>query len=678
MRVSALVLVGLLWVSPVLALSTLGTAAQSLAVGSWTSITPTGKATVDASLVTSFGASASYDVIRRQINYIGSVHPAPYDHILYDDISNSYLDGTLFSGVPAGTNFVGHGFDGNTSDPRTGDVFYLCRTGSCGGNYIYKKAYNATTWTALALNPLSPNEMNSDASAITYFPEMNAIIVVVPSGRVYRCNNPCTSTGNWALVGTISATGSYTFAEYNQARGFVLLGSFANNLAYTLNSAGTLAAKTYFSSNPYTGTGHNGNVVADPVSGVFIVTNGVSTGISTHTCSTYDVTPSTSPTQGSCTSPPAGMTGSTVSVALRHYGVIAYIHCGDGCGASTLNIYLYKHTASNLASNDLDVRCSHPDVTACQRFDSASDFVPAVFPGTGVYPGSGDNYTLQTRDTSVFKTGTSALRFRWPAGVTGSNPAGDFRQLFNASFSQNSHFYVQYSMRISPEFVSNMDFWNSNWKHHIMYRMLGSSCAGMEITGVIAVASSSSNAVPHLYTDCGARSMWTSSDNQSWTNGTPLWQQQTATVGTSGYSCQYNFYTVGTGNGTGCFFFAQHTNQWVTFYYDIQLGAWETPTSIFKGYVAFDGGPYLQYVNVTNMSMSFDVSASNGYTVISLLPYQTGLSTSAPVDAYMWFDDVIVSTSPIAAPGVASGGGGQDTTPPSAPTGVTVSRLVQP
>ena len=650
------VFVFLLWTAPAWALSTLGTAAQNLAVGSWTSITPGGKGTVDFSLVTVFGASASYDVIRRQINFVGSYHAEGYDHILYDDTTNAYLDGTAFPGVPYSTIFVGHGFDGNTSDPRTGDVFYLCRTGSCGGSYLYKKAYNATTWTALAVNPLSPNETNSDASGLTYFPEMNALIVVVQSGRVYRCNDPCTSAGNWALIGQITVTGSFSYAEYNQARGFVLLGSFSDSTVYTLNSSGTLTQKANFSTAPYAGTGYNGNVVADPVSGVFIVTDGLSADIA-HVCRTYDVTPSTSAVQGSCTSPPADMTGSTVSVAIPHYGVIAYIHCGgSACSNATLNIYLYKHAASDLASNDLDVRCRHPGVTACQRFDNASDFEPAVFPGTGVYPGSGDNYTLQTRDTSVFKTGTSALRFRWPAGVTGSNPAGDFRQLFNTSFSQNSHFYVQYSMRISPEFVSNMPFWNSNWKHHIMYRMLGTSCAGIEITGVISAASSSSNAVPHLYTDCGARSMWTTSNNQTWADQTPLWQQQTATVGTSGYSCQYSAYTAGSGNGTGCFFFAQHTNQWVTFYYDIELGAWSTPTSIIKGYVAFDGGPYLQYVNVTNMTMFVDGASSNGYTVISLLPYQTGLSSSAPVDAYMWFDDVIVSTSPIAAPGVAGSG----------------------
>ena len=74
----ALVLIGLLWAAgPAWSASTLATAADALAVGSWTSITPGGKATIDASLVTSFGSSASYDVNRRQIapRRAGAQHP---------------------------------------------------------------------------------------------------------------------------------------------------------------------------------------------------------------------------------------------------------------------------------------------------------------------------------------------------------------------------------------------------------------------------------------------------------------------------------------------------------------------------------------------------------------------------------------------------------------------------
>lgn len=638
---------------PAMAASTLATAAAALSAGSWTSITPSGKSTVDASLVTSYGASASYDVIRRQINFVGSTHPQPYDHILYDDTTNAYLDGTLFSGVPASTNFVGHGFDGNTSDPRTGDVFYLCRTGSCGGNYIYKKAYNSTTWTALAVNPLSPNETNSDAAALTYFPEMNALIVIVPSGRVYKCVDPCTSTGNWSLVGTTSPTGSYAFAEYNQARGFVLLGSVANDFVYTLSSAGTLASKAYFASDPYTGSGYNGNVVADPVSGVFIVTNGVSAGTSTHTCTTYDVTPSTSATTGSCTSPPAGLTGSSVSVALRHYGVIAYIHCGDGCGSSTLNIYLYKHAASEQATNDYAVRCSHPSVLQCNGFESTAETVHNTF----VFPDGGGTFR-ESLDTSVKASGASSLKFNLPAGSSSPNISGYWRSAaWSQTFSQNSTFYAQYRFRITSSMLTNLSQWNSQWKIAILHYE-GVTCGGIELTHKVR---SNSNRFLEAYTGCGTPGLYLD-------DGTNIWLQQGANPKPTGdgYWCPYP-----APNGSDCFYLTGET--WYTVYWKVQIGTWGAANSTVQAWMATDGGSYQQIINLSNFTLSSNGTPSQGYNRMDFLPYMTSLSTSASSSADIWYDEWIVSTGEIAAPGVAAASSPADTTPPSAPIGIMIS-----
>ena len=61
-------------------------------------------------------------------------------------------------------------------------------------------------------------------------------------------------------------------------------------------------------------------------------------------------------------------------------------------------------------------------------------------------------------------------------------------------------------------------------------------------------------------------------------------------------------------------------------------------------------------------------SRTQGYNNITLTPYMTGLSTAAPADAFVWYDELIVSTQPIPAPG----GTMVVTTAPRPPRGLVV------
>lgn len=344
----------------------------------------------------------------------------------------------------------------------------------------------------------------------------------------------------------------------------------------------------------------------------------------------------------------------------------------DGAGNTSPQSTAVSATTqpSSGGSSDFATRCAQPGVTICQGWDQASDLNPAVWPDTGIYPNGGNSYANATRDTSILKSGSGSLRFKHPAGAGSPNTTGYWRQLFGQRFSQNSHFYVQYAMRWSPEMASNTASWNSRWKHVIMHQSDGSSCSSVELTVVNSFSGTYPNVLPQMYTDCGARSMYTQLDGHSWTDSTPLLLQQTSQPGVSGYSCQYGALSNGTGSGSGCFNLTQYTNKWVTFYYDILLGSWGQPNSSIKAFISVDGGPYRQWVNVTNMTLYYSSGPSNGYDVMQLTPYQTGLSTSAPVDAYLWFDDLIVSTQPIAAPG---GGSGTTNPPPAPPSNLRIN-----
>ena len=350
------------------------------------------------------------------------------------------------------------------------------------------------------------------------------------------------------------------------------------------------------------------------------------------------------------------------------YAVTAFDAAGSKSAQSSPSIITTPPLSSG-GGSDFATRCANPGVLVCQGWDQASSMTPAVYPNSGIYPGDAGTYANATRDASTFLSGSGSLRYRHPAGVANSNTVGDWRQSFGNTFSQNSHFYVQYAMRISPEYSANTVQWNSQWKHSILYGGIQSqSCASIELTTVNYNYSDHPNLWPQMYTDCGARSMYTKTDNQTYTENTPLLLQSTSQPGVQGYSCQYGSEVNGTGNGSGCFNFSQLTNKWVTFYFDIQLGSWNTATSKIKAYISLDGGPYLQWINVTNMSLNYNNSPSEGYGAIILSPYMTSLSTSAPVDALMWYDDLIISSQPIAAPG----SGGVSNPPPAAPTNLRV------
>ena len=359
-------------------------------------------------------------------------------------------------------------------------------------------------------------------------------------------------------------------------------------------------------------------------------------------------------------------TGLTASTNYS-YSVAAFDAAGNTSAQSSSTTASTQSSPGGGGSNDFTNRCAQAGVTVCQGWDQAGNLTPATWPETGIYPNNANSYANATLDTTTFKSGSGALRYKHPAGVAYPNTTGYWRQLFGQRFSQNSHFYVQYAMRWSPEMVSNTASWNSRWKHIIMHQSDGSSCSSVELTVVNSFSGSYPNVIPQMYTDCGARSMYTQLDNHTWTDTTPLLLQETGQPGVSGYSCQYGALSNGSGTGSGCFSLTQHSNKWVTFYYDIQIGTWGQPNSIIKAYVSFDGGPYLQWVNVTNMTLYFSSGPSNGYDVMQLTPYQTGLSTSASSDAYLWFDDLIISSQPIAVPG-----GSTNNPPPAAPINLRV------
>jgi hypothetical protein len=308
------------------------------------------------------------------------------------------------------------------------------------------------------------------------------------------------------------------------------------------------------------------------------------------------------------------------------------------------------------ADADFAARCAAPGVVSCFGFDNTTT---DVVRGINVYP-TGNGVYRADLDTSTKASGGGSLRFDLPpppnqgANISGSwSPAGGW----GAKFSENSTFYVQYRMRLSPYLVQNGNFGNAIWKTSI-FHYNSQTCASISLV----TSDYYGKPLAQLDTDCGARWMWTTLDGTTATMNPPLLMQQTADL-----ECAY-----GSDYASKCVNYT--ANNWMTLYYKVQVGTWDQPNSSVDAWLGQEGGPLKQFVKVRNFKLACNATDCTqspakdaGYNNVTLTPYMTEL---APNDgpsstAYMWFDEFIVSTQPIAAPNSGPR--------PNAPTALTAN-----
>jgi hypothetical protein len=272
---------------------------------------------------------------------------------------------------------------------------------------------------------------------------------------------------------------------------------------------------------------------------------------------------------------------------------------------------------------DFGTRCQAPGVLVCQGFDSSHVIVPAKAPASGLYPAE-DVVFRGTFDPAIKASGNGSLRFEIPTR-TGANGAGFWRQAFGRSFGRESTFYVQFRQRFSKEMLKN-NWGDTTWKQ-VIFHNGPSTCDDVELTTVQYYH----DGFPTMYTKCGARTLYTNGGNPP----TKLEQGD--------YNCWYGQY-----NARDCFMYP--ANAWVTFYYEVSIGHWGLPDSTINAWVALDGRPYKQWIQMRNFVLDNDHPGTD-YDTLTLLPYMTAKSNKLDLPtAYTWYDDLIVSTTPIAPP----------------------------
>jgi hypothetical protein len=274
---------------------------------------------------------------------------------------------------------------------------------------------------------------------------------------------------------------------------------------------------------------------------------------------------------------------------------------------------------------DFDTRCHGPGVLVCEGFDGPEKFVPARDPASGLYP-AWDGVFRGTFDSTIAASGVGSLKFTIPT-YSAANSAGYWKQAMGRNFGEGSTFYVQFRQRFSPEMLSNRWGVDTYWKQ-VIFHNGPQTCADVEL----ATINNNRAGYPAMYSQCGSDNFYVDLHN-----GDFLLEQ-------GNYNCHYRNI-----NSRDCFMYPANT--WITFYYRVEIGRWGKPDSNIQAWVSIPGQPYKQWIDMKNHKL-LNASPGQDYDTVTLLVYMTGKdpAKNGGPPAYTWYDELIISSQPIAPP----------------------------
>ncbi len=284
------------------------------------------------------------------------------------------------------------------------------------------------------------------------------------------------------------------------------------------------------------------------------------------------------------------------------------------------DVYIYRLSTSaqseeTTPSAMASTLCDSQGVVKCVGFDTDSEVIPFLLP-------AGDGSLRGALDSSIYANGGGSLRFEIPSN-TGANSSGSWLSDLGDDFSAGDRFYVSFKQRFSRDFLEQR-YGGGGWKQVIIHGA-NASCASVELT----TQNTFHRGFPQMYTDCGGRSF-----DVDLGNGDFLLQQ-------GYYNCHYQ-----NQNANDCSYY--RPDQWITFYYEIELGQWGTETSDIRAYIAYEGGALKQFIDMKNYRLDYNDSPADAYNRIQLTPYHTGKDSSlSHAVGYTWYDDLVVSTEPL-------------------------------
>jgi hypothetical protein len=349
---------------------------------------------------------------------------------------------------------------------------------------------------------------------------------------------------------------------------------------------------------------------------------------------------------------PYSVSWNTTSVANGTHTLTAQARDAAGNVGNATGVSVTVSNSTSTALQDFQTRCAQSGVIVCQGFDDPAVFAHLALGDahSGLKPSSDIPAVYGgSQDTAITASGTGSLKFTVPS-FGGSDASGFWRQLFAQSsaaipadatgFGQNSTFYLQYRQRFSPEYLTNQWPTGSGGLTYFKQNIISwdnETCGNVALVTVNGF----NRGHPEMYSQCGADAF-----EVSIAGGDFLLEQ--GDTPTTGYNCHYH---VAQNGPTSCADYVANT--WTTYYYKVQIGTWGQPNSNISAYVSVGGGPYKQFINMPNHTLYAATGNPQAtYDMIELLPYFTNRnpSVSAGPVSYTWYDELIVSSQPIAAP----------------------------
>jgi chitodextrinase len=322
--------------------SALAQQAASLAPGQWATlvtnnINPTLTNTGGSSnMIFGYADAMKWDPVSRRMLYLGSDHggnptPGPnsnFRFVAYSEATNAWSvlpnPPWAFTDWATGRYTDVHGYDKTAINAQARRLY----RNPFNSKQIHVYNLDTGAWSLL---PAPPDNGSSCCDAIEYFPELGGLVWSQGTGEQLFFNE---SNQQWSPLGSEGSLAStWMFAEYNPVHHVTILGSSTGAL-FKLSSSGELTPLQDIPVSIYDGSGWNGVVTVDPVSGEYLVLTPP-----TREFHAYDVVSDT--WRSDLTPPPAPGMNAVLGTPIATYGVNAFTHCDNrgSCG-----VWLYRHS----------------------------------------------------------------------------------------------------------------------------------------------------------------------------------------------------------------------------------------------------------------------------------------------------------------------------------------------
>jgi hypothetical protein len=341
------------------------------------------------------------------------------------------------------------------------------------------------------------------------------------------------------------------------------------------------------------------------------------------------------------TSSPYQVSWNTTSAANGAHLLSAFAKDPAGNVGNAIAISVTVSNGTGLtADQDYANRCAATGVILCKQLSTAADLLDAggSLSANGLTAGTSTTGAL---DPAHYRSGGASLEFTTLAAC-GGNCAGNWNWAMGKSFSSNSDFWIQYAMRLDgPMLTDNWGGSSYYWKQSLFFSSLGLTCDQTELTTINGY----NLGFPQMYSACGANNLygfWNGSQF-NWNGGgcgsNPCTYEEDASPGAA-LDCVYSTFST-------CAMY--QANVWITYTYHVHLGTSGSANSTVEAWMTFNGGVTKRWKHLANITLNkFDTQPFDHVMLLNYITSRPG--SNAGSDAHAWYDEVIVSTQPIAFP----------------------------